>query len=298
MLDRFDTLTAFVAVADQRGFAAAARALNTSPPAITRAVAALERHLGVTLFHRSTRAVALTDEGAAFLDPARRILVELRDAEQLVMGGRLVPRGQLYVTAPVLFGRMHVLPVINMLLAAHDGLNARMMLLDRNVRIIEEGIDVAVRIGHLADSSLRTVSIGSVKQMIVASPAYLAMQGEPKTPSDLTRHHCITGSGPRPDKDWQFGSKGSSSVEIVPRLSVDTVDATLAAAEGGVGLANVLSYQSAEAIAAGRLVPVLIDYAPPPLPVSLIYDAGRAAMPAVRIFIEAMRGQARRGAYC
>jgi len=297
MLDRFETLTAFVAVADQRGFAAAARALNTSPPAITRAVAALERHLGVTLFHRSTRAVALTDEGAAFLDRARRILMELRDAEQLLMGGRLVPRGQLYVTAPVLFGRMHVLPVINKLLAAHDGLNARMMLLDRNVRIIEEGIDVAVRIGHLADSSLRTVSIGSVKQTIVASPAYLATRGEPKTPSDLARHNCITGSGPRAGKDWQFGSKGSSVVEIVPRLSVDTVDATLAAAEAGVGLANVLSYQSAGAIAAGRLVPVLMECAPPPLPVSLIYDAGRAAMPAVRVFIEAMRQRARQGAY-
>jgi DNA-binding transcriptional LysR family regulator len=271
--------------------------VHRSPPAITRAVAALERHLGVTLFHRSTRAVSLTNEGAAFLDRARKIITELRDAEQLVTGGRLVPRGQLYVTAPVLFGRLHVLPVISTLLAAHDGLNVRMMLLDRNVRIVEEGIDVAVRIGHLADSTLRTVSIGAVTQMLVASPAYLAMHGKPATPSALARHHCITGGGPRAGGDWQFGLKGSASVAIIPRLFVDTVDATLAAAEAGIGIANVLSYQSAEAIAAGRLVPVLVEHAPPPLPVSLIYDAGRATMPAVRVFIEAMRERALRGTY-
>lgn len=294
-MDRFESLTAFVAVADRHGFAAAARALNTSPPAITRAVAALERRLGVTLFHRSTRAVSLTDEGAAFLDRARRIITELREAEQFVMGGRLVPRGQLYVTAPVLFGRLHVLPVITALLREHEGLSAHMMLLDRNVRIVEEGIDVAVRIGPLADSALRTVTIGSVRQTIVASPAYLAVHGIPASPDDLRIHDCITGSGPRAGGGWLFGAKGEVAVEIVPRLSVDTVDATLAAAEAGVGFANVLSYQSAEGIAAGRLVRVLADHTPPPLSVSLIYDAGRAAMPAVRTFIEAMREHARLG---
>jgi DNA-binding transcriptional LysR family regulator len=296
-MDRFETLTAFVAVADRRGFAAAARALDTSPPAITRAVAALERHLGVTLFHRSTRAVSLTDEGAAFLDRARRILADLREAEQIVRGGRSVPRGQLYVTAPVMFGRLHVLPVIDALLAKHDGLTARMMLLDRNVRIIEEGIDVAVRIGALADSALRVVAIGSVRQTIVASPAYLAEHGVPASPADLKRHRCIVGSGVRVSNEWPFGSSGQGSVEIVPRLTVNTVDAALDAAERGVGLANVLSYQSARAIAAGRLVRVLADHAPPPMPVSLLYDAGRAAMPAVRAFIEAMRERAREGVW-
>lgn len=296
-MDRFETLTAFVAVADQRGFAAAARALNTQPPAITRAVAALERHLGVTLFHRSTRAVSLTDEGAAFLERARRILVDLREAEQIVMGGRSVPRGQLYVTAPVMFGRLHVLPVIDGLLAKHDGLSARMMLLDRNVRIVEEGIDVAVRIGALADSALRAVAIGSVEQTIVASPAYLAEHGAPATPSELAGHRCIVGSGVPTGSAWPFGTKGETIVEIVPRLTINTIDATIAAAEGGLGLANVLSYQSAGAIAAGRLVRVLAEHAPPPMPVSLLYDAGRAAMPAVRAFIAAMRERARQAAW-
>lgn len=297
MMDRFETLTAFVTVADRRGFAAAARALGQSPPAITRAVAALERHLGVTLFHRSTRAVSLTDEGAAFLDRARQILTDLREAEQVVMGGRSVPRGQLYITAPVTFGRLHVLPVIATLLDRHEGLGARMMLLDRNVRLIEEGIDVAVRIGALADSALRVLGIGSVQQTIVASPAYLARHGVPVVPADLTRHRCILGSGGRVGTVWPFGPRGDDRVEIVPRLIVNTIDATMDAAEAGLGVANVLSYQSAGAIAAGRLVRLLAEHAPPPMPVSLLYDAGRAAMPAVRAFIEAMRERARQSGW-
>lgn len=296
-MDRFENLTAFVAVADRRGFAAAARALETSPPAITRAVAALERHLGVTLFHRSTRAVSLTDEGAAFLERARRILADLREAEQIVMGGRSVPRGQLFVTAPMTFGRMHVLPTITTLLAKHDGLTARMMLLDRNVRIVEEGIDVAVRIGTLADSALRVVAIGSVHQTIVASPAYLAKHGVPTVPADLVRHRCIIGGGGRASSIWPFDVGQDAMVELRPCLTVNTIDATIAAAEAGVGVASVLSYQSAEAIAAGRLVRVLAEHAPPPIPVSLLYDAGRAAMPAVRAFIDAMRERARQDAW-
>jgi DNA-binding transcriptional LysR family regulator len=293
MMDRFEALTAFVAVADKLGFASAARALGTSPSQITRAIAALERHLGVTLFHRSTRAVSLTDEGLAFLERARRILTDLREAEQVAMGGRSVPRGQLHVTAPVLFGRLHVLPVVEALLTQHDGLTARMMLIDRDVRIVEEGIDVAVRIGVLADSALRALAIGSVRPTIVASPAYLAEHGAPTGPDELVHHRCIVGSGVRVGSAWVFGRKGETIVEVAPRLTVNTVDATIAAAEAGLGLANVLSYQAAEAISAGRLVRVLAERAPPTLPVSLLYDAGRAQMPALRAFMEAMRERAR-----
>lgn len=296
-MDRFESISVFVAVSEQRGFAAAARALDMSPPAVTRAVAALERHLGVTLFHRSTRAVSLTDEGGVLLDRARRILADLREAEQIAVGGRSVPRGQLYVTAPVMFGRLHVLPVVNALLASHAGLNARMMLLDRNVRIIEEGIDVAVRIGALADSMLRVVTIGSVRQTIVASPAYLAEHGVPTDPADLASHHCILSSGVRVGSAWPFGTRGDRIMEVVPRLTVNSIDATIATAVAGVGLANVLSYQSAPRIANGQLVEVLADHAPSPMPVSLLYDPGRAAMPAVRVFIEAMREQGRLGAW-
>jgi DNA-binding transcriptional LysR family regulator len=297
IMDRFEALGAFVAVADQRSFAGAARTLEMSPPAITRAIAGLERHLGVRLFHRSTRAVSLTEEGSAFLDRARQVLANLREAEQVVMGGRAAPRGQLYVTAPVMFGRLHVLPTITALLAAHDGMSARMMLVDRNVRIVEEGIDVAVRIGTLADSALRAVALGSVQQTIVASPAYLARHGVPASPANLAGHCCIVGSGVRVGGSWPFSTKGKTMVKVVPRLTVNTVDATLAAAEAGLGLANVLSYQSADAIAAGRLVQVLSEHAPPSMPVNLLYDAGRATTPAVRLFIEAMRERARQAAW-
>lgn len=283
-------------IADQRGFVAAARARHL-PPAITRAVAAVGRRLGATLFQRSTRAVSLTDAGAVFLDPARWVLAYLREAEQIVTGGRSTPRGQLYVTAPVMFGRLYVLPTINALLAAHAGLSARMMLIDRNVRIVEEGIDVAVRIGPLSDSAMRAVPIGSVRQIVVASPAYLADHHVPMLPDDLRGHPCIVGSGPRIGSAWPFGAKRDRLVEVVPRLTVNTVDATIAAAEAGLGLANVLSYQVVDAIAAGRLVEVLADQAPAPLPVSLLYESGRAAMPAVRAFIEAMRERGQRGAW-
>ncbi|MEG8038815.1 LysR family transcriptional regulator [Sphingomonas sp. LR60] len=296
-MDRFESLSVFVKVAELHSFAAAGRALNLSPPGVTRAVAALERHLNVTLFYRSTRAVSLTDDGAGLLDRARRILADLREAEQIAMGGRSVPRGQLYVTAPVMFGRLHVLPVINTLLASHAGLNARMMLLDRNVRIVEEGVDVAVRIGALADSTLHAVAIGSVRQTIVASPEYLAEHGVPVAPSDLAAHRCIMGSGVRAGSGWPFGARGDNAVAMVPRLTVNGIDAILAAAEAGVGLANVLSYQSAAGVASGRLVEVLADQAPPAMPVSLLYDTGRAAMPAVRVFIDAMRGRGRQGAW-
>jgi DNA-binding transcriptional LysR family regulator len=294
MMDRFEALTAFVAVGDQLGFASAARALGTSPSGITRAVAALERHLGVTLFHRSTRAVSLTDEGLAFLERARRVLADLREAEQVAMGGRSVPRGQLHITAPVLFGRLHVLPVIEALLVQHERLTARMMLIDRDVRIVEEGIDVAVRIGVLADSALRALVIGSVRPTIVASPAYLAEHGTPTGPSELVRHRCIVGSGVRVGSNWALGRKGETIVEVAPRLTVNTVDATIAAAEAGLGLANVLSYQAADAVAAGRLVRVLAEHEPPPIPISLLYDSGRAQMPALRAFVGAMRERARK----
>ncbi len=271
--------------------------MNLSPPAVTRAVAGLERHLGATLFHRSTRAVSLTDEGAAFLERARRVLADLNEAEQLVIGRKTAPSGQLYVTAPVMFGRMYVLPTITALLEQHDGLTARMMLVDRNVRIVEEGIDVAVRIGPLADSTLRAVPIGTVELMVVASPDYLARHGVPTSLTDLKDHHYITGNGLRMGGAVLPPETRGTTSHRPPRLVVNTIDSTIAAAEAGMGLANVLSYQSFEAITAGRLVRVLANESPPPVPVNLLYDAGRAAMPAVRAFIDAMRERAHKGGW-
>lgn len=289
-MDRFESLNAFVAVADSNGFAAAARALGISPPAVTRVVAALERHLGVTLFHRSTRAVSLTDEGVAFLDRARRILADLRDAEHLAMGGRSAPQGELHVTAPVQFGKLHVLPVMASLLESYPQLTARMMLIDRNVRIVEEGIDVAVRIGFLADSALHAVAIGSVGQVIVASPAYIDRNGAPLKPDDLRSHATIASTGIRTSNQWIIGRH---RITVIPRIAVNTVDAAIAAAEAGLGLANLLTYQVADAITAGRLVRVLDINQPDRIPVNLLFERGRAAMPGVRAFIDAMRERGR-----
>jgi DNA-binding transcriptional LysR family regulator len=293
-MDRFEALSAFVAVADKRSFSAAARALGQSPAKVTRVIAALEAHLGVTLLHRSTRSVTLSHEGAALLERARGLLSDLHDAEHLVMGGASAPQGEIHITAPVMFGRLHVLPAVARLLAEHGGLSVRMMLVDRNVRIVEEGIDVAVRIGELPDSSLMAVRLGTVRQTIVASPDYLQRRGTPRSTSDLACHDCIGGTGVRFEKAWRFGKAKEIRIPITPRLTVDDVAFTIAAAEAGAGIANVLSYQVADKLQSGQLVSLLEDALPPPIPVQLLYHSSRAAMPAVRAFIDSMRDHARR----
>ena len=291
-MDRLLTLEMFVAVASEGGFAAAARKLGSSPPAVTRGIAALEARLGTSLFHRSTRAVALTDAGAAFLEQARRILADLAGAERELRGAEAEPRGQLHLTAPVMFGRLHVLPVVGDLMAQYRELTVRMMLIDRNVRIVEEGIDVAVRIGPLVDSSLKAVRIGRVRQMLVASPAYLARRGAPTRVADLAGHELIGAMGPRATTEWQLAST-RWRLDPRPRLVMNTVDGLLAAAEAGQGIANLLSYQVADALDAGRLIALLRDEQPPVLPVHLLFEPSRAGLPAVRLFIAAMKQRAR-----
>jgi DNA-binding transcriptional LysR family regulator len=294
-MDRLQALEMFVAVADAGGFAAAARVLNASPPAVTRGIAALEARLGVVLFHRSTRAVALTHEGAGFLDQARRILTDLADAERQASGTRLDPSGQLYVTAPVMFGRMHVTPVVVDLIDRHAALDIRLMLFDRNVRIVEEGIDVAVRIGPLTDSSLMAVRIGAVRPAIVASPAYLARYGVPAGPSDLAAHRLIRSSGPRAAAEWRLGGRQTPTLRT--RLTLNTLDAAIAAAEAGVGLASVLDYQVEQPLRSGRLIEVLKPETAEVLPVSLLFESNRSNAPSTRAFIEAMRARARQCAW-
>lgn len=291
-MDHLQAIEMFVAVAGEGGFAAAARKLRISPPAVTRGIAALEARLGTALFHRSTRAVALTDAGSVFLGEARRLLAGLAEAERAVRGVQAEPSGQLFLTAPVMFGRLHVLPVVDALLTGHHDLAVRMMLIDRNVRIVEEGIDVAVRIGSLADSSLKAVRVGAVRQVLVASPAYIARRGAPTTLAELASHDVIGMEGPRTANEWSFAS-GRWRSERRPRLIVNTVDATLAAAEAGRGIANLLSYQVADALDGGRLVSLLPDEAPPPLPVHLLFEPLRAALPSVRLFVDAMKGRMR-----
>jgi DNA-binding transcriptional LysR family regulator len=287
-MDRFEALEMFVAVADHGSFAAASRALRVSPPAVTRGIAALEAGLGVALFHRSTRTVSLTNEGAGLLEKSRRLLVDLGDVERQARGAMSEPQGQLYVTAPVVFGRLHVMPVVAELLALHADLNVQMMLIDRNVRIVEEGIDIAVRIGALADSALKVVTIGHVRQVIVASPVYLARYGTPERPTELRDHNIIATTGPRAAHEWRFGEGRDAQVRLTPRLLTNTVESAIAAAEAGSGVANFLSYQVSDSLRSGRLVELLGTLQPKPIPVSLLFQASRGGLPAVRAFITAM----------
>lgn len=291
-MDRLEAFEMFTAVAERGGFAAAARSLRSSPPAVTRGIAALEQRLGTSLFHRTTRAVSLTDEGTRLLERIKPILAALDDVEKAVRGAQAEPSGLLYITAPVAFGRLHVLPVVAELLDRHKQLDIRMTLVDRNVRIVEEGIDMAVRIGALPDSSMKAVRIGAVRQVLVASPAYLARTGAPSAPQDLVDHRLIAMDGPRAGTEWRFGEKGRMRIEVRPRLLLNTVDSAIAAAEAGIGIANLLSYQADAGLSAGRLVEVLRDHGTEPIPIQLLFDAGRSRSPAARAFIEAMRERA------
>lgn len=293
-MDRFQALEMFVAVADQGSFAAAARALRQSPPAVTRGIAALEAHLGVPLFHRSTRTVSLTDQGAGLLDLARRMLADFSDLERSARGTMSAPQGQLHITAPVVFGRLHVVPVVSALLERYPDLSIQLMLIDRNVRIIEEGIDVAVRIGSLADSALKSVTIGHVHQVIVASADYLARHKPPKTPADLVDHKIIATTGPRAANEWRFGDRRKSQVKVKPCLLTNTVESAIAAAENGSGIGNFLSYQVDDALRCGRLFELFGPEQAKPLPVSLLFPDNRSALPAVRAFIEAMQERMQR----
>tara|TARA_A100001391_G_scaffold48685_1_gene28963 strand:- start:21574 stop:22470 length:897 start_codon:yes stop_codon:yes gene_type:complete len=291
-MDRFEAFTAFVAVAENGSFVGAARQLGQTPVKVTRSIAWLEDHLGAPLFHRSTRHVAVSREGQALLERVRSLLHDVREAEQVVMGSSVQPQGELQITAPVMFGRLHVIPVVTSLIAKHPDLDAKMLLFDRNVRLIEEGIDVAVRIGHLSDSSMLATRLGSVDQVLVASPDYLAKHGIPRKAEDLAQHQCIGGSGVRLDNVWRFGTDGKDRVQLAPRLTINDVAATIAAACDGAGIANVLSYQVADQLRSGALVPVMEDRMPEPLPLHVIYPPSRGGNLAVRAFIAAMQERA------
>jgi len=278
-------MQAFVAVADERGFARASRRLSLSPPAVTRAIASLERRLGAPLFHRTTRRVRLTDAGTLFLGECRRILAELDAAEAAAAGDHAELRGQIGITASVLFGRMHVAPLLFDFLAEHPRMAARTLFLDRIASLIDEGLDVAVRIAPLPDSTLHAIPVGTVRRVVCASPAFLAAHGEPRAPADLSQLNAIAfsigGEAPEP---WAFAS--GDAVRPRSQLLVNSNDVAIAGAVAGHGLARVLSYQIAPQLRAGELRLVLEEFEPPPVPVSLVTLEGRRAAPRVRRFLE------------
>ncbi len=295
-MDRLREMEVFVAVAESGGFAKAARALQLSPPAITRAVAGLEARLGVRLLNRTTRSLSLTEPGRRFLASARRLLGELEAAERDAAGEAAQPRGHLSVTASATFGRAALTPVVLAFLAAHPQVRVSALLVDRVVNLVEEGLDLAVRIGPLPDSSLIARRLGAVRRLLVASPGYLAAHGRPDTPADLARHSLIGFTGLMPNQRWHYqAASRPQQVAVVPRFEVNDALAALAAAEQGQGITLGLSYMLAEPIRAGRLVPVLEPFAPPPVPVHLVYPQSGLVAPKLRAFVDfaAPRLQAR-----
>jgi DNA-binding transcriptional LysR family regulator len=286
-MDRIDAMQAFVAVADLRGFAPAARKLRLSPPAVTRLIAALEERLGARLLQRTTRSVALTDAGARYLERARRILADVEEAELAAEGERIRPSGKLVVSAPVGFGRLHVGPMMSAYLKRYGDVSAELRLEDRMVSLVEDGIDLAVRIGHLADSSLVARQVGEMRRIMVASPAYLKRHGEPKTPAEIAAHQTIQFGASSASGEWRFIEDGREfRVDIVPRLSTNSADAAVQYAEAGGGLTRVLAYQAADAVRRGRLKIVLQAFEPPPLPIHIVYPTSRLLSAKVRAFID------------
>lgn len=287
-MDRIDAMRVFVSVAKLGSFAEAARQLRLSPSVATRSVAQLEDQLGLMLFTRTTRSLRLTERGIIYLESCQQILEDLDGADKRVRGENAEPRGEMKVAAPILFGRLHVLPIVNRLLEQHPVLAIRLSLSDRNVHLIDDGIDVAVRIGELADTSQIAVRLGTVSRVLIASPGYLKKAGTPKVPKDLTNHRIIAFDGIDTFNEWKFSGK-DDAIRLSPRLTVNGADASIMAAEADGGIARALSYQVRDSVTAGRLVPVLQKFAPPPLPVSAVYPARRIASANVATFIKAAR---------
>jgi DNA-binding transcriptional LysR family regulator len=280
-MDRFEAMTMLLEVVGKGSLSAASRSLRVPVATLSRKVSDLEALLGAKLLIRTTRRLTLTDAGIAYVSAARRILEQVEEAEREAAGEFTTPKGELVLTAPILFGRLHVLPVVTDFLALFPEINIRLVLSDRNVQLIDDGIDMAVRIGKLPDSGMIATRVGSMRTVVCASPALLAGHGVPKKPEDLERFPCVTLDTPTPVPGWRFEGAGSASaieVPILPRLSVTTAEAAVQAAVRGSGVTRLLYYQVAEAVAVGALRIVLKAYEPAPAPVHLIH-AARGQMP-------------------
>ena len=286
-MDRFHLINVFVAVVDTQGFAGAARKLAISPPAVTRAVNELEAHLGLRLLTRTTRTVRVTDAGARYAQDCRRILAELAEADESVSGQHGAPRGRITVTAPMLFGGMVVTPIVTAYLQRYPEVSASCLFLDRVVNLVDEGVDVAIRIGELPDSTLQAIRVGQVRQLLCASPVYLAAHGIPLTPDDLQQHTIVSASSVTPSPEWRLAHHGEPrGVRLQARMTTTTNDSAVAAVVSGFGITRLLSYQVAEHLRAGRLKTVLTDYEAPPLPVHVVHREGRNPPQRVRAFID------------
>jgi DNA-binding transcriptional LysR family regulator len=286
-MNQLHLITVFVAVVDTQGLAGAARKLNMSPPAVTRAINDLEAHLGLRLLTRTTRTVRVTDAGERYVQDCRRILAELQDADESVRGMHLAPRGRLTITAPVLFGSQYVTPIVTEYLSRYPQVSVSCLFLDRVVNLLEEGVDAAIRIGELPDSSMQAIALGHVRRVICASPDYLERHGTPQVPDDLQAHTIVSVGGQTPATDWRLLHHGMPrSVRLHARLTTTTNDSALTAAVEGFGLTRLLSYQAQAHLGTGKLLAVLTEYEPSPLPIHVVHRQGQQAPQRVRAFLD------------
>lgn len=286
-MDRFHLISTFVAVVDTNGFAGAGRKLNMSPPAVTRAINELEAHLGLRLLTRTTRTVRVTDAGERYVQDCRRILAEMAEADDSVSGMHASPLGRLTVTAPALFGGLYVMPIVAEYLTRYPQVNASCIFLDRVVNLLDEGVDVAVRIGELPDSTMQAIRVGQVRRVICASPQYLAEHGIPQAPDELHAHTIISASSVTPNPEWRLRQGDEMiGVRLQARMTTTTNDSAAAAAVSGFGLTRLLSYQVAAHLKEGRLKTVLSEFEPAPLPIHVVHREGRQAPQRVRAFLD------------
>ena len=283
-MDRLDAMTVFLAVVDEGSLSAAGRRLAMPLATVSRKLAELEAHLGARLLNRSTRRLELTEPGRGYEQACRRILDEVQGAELAAAGEYDAPRGELAITAPIVFGRLHVLPVISDFLRANAEVDVRLALGDRIAHLLDEHVDVAVRIGTLPDSRLNALPLGTLRSVVCASPAYLKAHGTPRAPADLARHRCITFEAVFPGP-WPFGD-GATFMPTRPRLVVNTAEAAIDAAVAGVGVTRVLSYQADAALRAKQLRLLLHKFEPAPVPVNLVYDGQQRVTSKLRAFLD------------
>jgi len=286
-MDRFQEMQVFIAVCEERSFVTAARRLNMSAPSVTRAVAALEKRIGTLLLSRTTRSVHLSEAGQRYLTDCRRILSEIEEAEDSAGGSNAAPVGHLTITASLLFGELFVMPLVVGYLERYSGVSINALLVDRVTHMVEEGIDVAVRIGHLLDSTQHGVKVGEVRRVVCASPAYLAAHGRPQRPDELSQHRVIVSAASALVRRWEFSDEGKPvDIELKSRLTVSANQAAITAASMGWGVTRVLSYQVASRVASGELEILLEDFEQPPLPVHVCYQADRKVSAKVRTFVD------------
>ncbi len=286
-MDRFEAMRTLLAAVDGGSLSAASRSLNSPLPTVSRRVSDLEAHLGAQLLVRTSRKLILTEAGEAFVTATRRVLDDLADAERAASGEYRVPRGELMVTAPIMFGKLHVAPIVHAFLAAYPDVTVRLVLSDSTVDLAEAHVDVAIRAGQLPDSDLVARKLGEIRWVVCASPDYLARRGAIEVPEDLANHDCIAFEGSHSTRTWRIGAGVTARrVEIVPRFSVNTADAIIDAAAAGVGVARIMSYQASAAVNEGRLVPLFTGLGCEPVPIHLVHRRQRSQPLKLRAFLD------------